>query len=74
VWITRSKGIVDCGADEFYSSNGTATPADAQVLQLYPNPATTTLYIDAPSGPATLTLFNALGQLVHKGPHLKVRQ
>jgi hypothetical protein len=65
---TRNFGFVDCGADEFYSSNGIATPADAQVLQLYPNPATTTLYLDAPSEPATLTLYNAFGQMVHTGP------
>lgn len=63
----RALGIVDCGADEYYSGTGFMHPAQAPPLQLHPNPATSTFYLDALPGPATFAVYNAQGQVVHAG-------
>lgn len=63
----RAFGIVDCGADEFYSGNGLPRPLSAAGILMYPNPTADLLYLDRLPAPARVTLHDATGVCVYDG-------
>ena len=66
--LRSASGAIDLGCYEYANPNTATQQHRPQVvLSVYPNPATTTLYIDllaANTQPLTLDIYNALGQKV----------
>ncbi len=68
----RANSIVDCGADEFYPTNGVVENFVTSQFMFYPNPFSTQFSIQANSAlnDANLTIYNSSGRQVHQENHL----
>lgn len=63
---SRGNGVVDCGADEYYASNGVAEYWFAKEIRVYPNPARDLLCVENMNENNLIEIHNSLGQIIYK--------